>query len=760
MGCCDLCWNNDKQGAGVKSRSDNGMKVVTNGGQMTMELDVLPDQEIHLGTRKPEEEQNVAETEEDPAGNKTDKLPQALAAVAANLMILTVGSLLTWTSPANPMLQKDDSPFRITDHEGAWVGSLLALGSVFGGPPFGWLVNRVGRKLTILSLAAPVTVSWILTISTRSVLWLYVARFIAGLSLGGVSFVVPIYVAEVAEPSVRGPLSSITQVAYNTGILYAYAVGAVGNYMLLNFACLLLPILFVLVFVWMPEAPQYCLAKDNRAGAAKALQWLRGKTANVEQELQHLKEEADEAAKNEGSLSDLMKDKIQGSQRSKVLPQYVAALAANLASATAGCVLGWTSPALPKIKDTPENEGWVTITENESSWIGSLAPLGSVCGPFLAGYLADKIGRRMTLLGTALPFILSWALLSFASAPGLMYFSRLLLGIAVGMVFTVLPMYVGEISENRVRGSLGSLMQLLIVGGILFEYVLGPYVSYTALIIGSGLFPIFFAVAFYFVPESPYQHIANGQVEEAAKSLMWLRGQNRKNVQEEINSIQASLEETLQNKSKLSDLIATRGNIKALYLSLGLVTFQQLSGINAVLFYSQDIFRASGSSISPAVATIIVGVVMFLASAVTPLVVDKLGRRLLLLVSAIIVLGVYFKMSSDPSSVENIGWLPVVSLVIYIIVYSIGFGPLPWAVMGELFPTNVKSNASACTAAFCWFIAFFITKFFGDIAEALGSHTAFWIFAGCTFIAAAFVFFLLPETKGKSLQEIQDILNK
>ena len=127
-------------------------------------------------------------------------------------MILAVGSLLTWTSPANPMLQRDDSPFRITDNEASWVGSLLALGSVFGGPPFGWLVNRVGRKLTILSLALPITTSWILILSTRSVLWLYVARFLSGISLGGVSFVVPIYVAEVAEPSVRGPLSSITQV--------------------------------------------------------------------------------------------------------------------------------------------------------------------------------------------------------------------------------------------------------------------------------------------------------------------------------------------------------------------------------------------------------------------------------------------------------------------------------------------------------------------------------------------------------------------
>ena len=122
-------------------------------------------------------------------------------------------------------------------------------------------------------------------------------------------------------------------------------------------------------------------------------------------------------------------------------------LTANLATLVAGCVLGWTSPALPKLKDTEENEGWVVITEGESAWIGSLAPLGAAFGPFIAGYLADKAGRKMTILGSAIPFVISWAVLVWASAAGLMYFARLLLGIAVGMVFTVVPMYVGEISE-------------------------------------------------------------------------------------------------------------------------------------------------------------------------------------------------------------------------------------------------------------------------------------------------------------------------
>ncbi|PSN50541.1 hypothetical protein C0J52_03506 [Blattella germanica] len=252
-----------------------------------MELNVLDDR---LETGKTEEgQENAANDHSNDAGSKDSAYASAnnsqtanTFSASTNLMVFAVGTLLTWSSPASPMLQKDDSPFRITNEEATWVGSLLALGSVFGGPPFGWLVNRIGRKLTILALAVPITIGWVLILSTNSVTWLYVARFVSGLSLGGVSFVIPIYVAEVAEPSVRGPLSALTQVGFNVGTLYSYTVGAMGNYTLLNFACLIVPIVFVLLFAWMPEAPQYQLSKNDPAGAAKSLQWLRGKQSNIE----------------------------------------------------------------------------------------------------------------------------------------------------------------------------------------------------------------------------------------------------------------------------------------------------------------------------------------------------------------------------------------------------------------------------------------------------------------------------------------------
>jgi SP family facilitated glucose transporter-like MFS transporter 8 len=456
----------------------------------------------------------------------------------------------------------------------------------------------------------------------------------------------------------------------------------------------------------------------------------------------------------------------QDKEPSKVFPQYLAATAANLAAVIAGSALGWTSPAQPKMEAGEENEGWITLSPEETSWIGSLTPAGAVFGPIFVGLLADRIGRKWTLLFTACPALVSWIMLIFVETVVPIYVARFILGIAIGMVYAVLPMYVGEISEARIRGALGSFLQLLVVVGFLFEYCIGPYVTYQHLAIASAFVPIMFAVSFFFFPESPYYLLAKGKREEATKALQWLRGQSRVGVQAELNDIQAAVEEEMKNKSKLSDLIATKGNIRALYLSLGMVTAQQFCGINAVLFYSQTIFISSAGSIGGAEATIIIGVVMFLSSGITPLVVERLGRRPLLLASAVgmiiglCVLGVYFYLKNNDTDVSDIGWLPLCSMVFYIIVYSFGFGSLTWAVVGELFASNVKSNGSSCSASFCWFIGFFITKFYSNITQELGSHYTFWIFAALTVCSGVFIYFLLPETKGKSLQEIQMILNK
>lgn len=168
----------------------------------------------------------------------------------------------------------------------------------------------------------------------------------------------------------------------------------------------------------------------------------------------------------------------------------------------------------------------------------------------------------------------------------------------------------------------------------------------------------------------------------------------------------------------------------------------------------------------PAIATIFVGIVQVLASCCTPLIVDRLGRKIILLFSAagmaigLGLLGLFFYLDHNKSPLAaSLAWLPIVSLVGFVIVYCVGFGPLPWAVLGEMFPPNVKSIASSIGTSICWILGFAVTKYFAAIEASIGSYGAFWLFGFFCCTAFFFVLFLVMETRGLSLQQIQNKLN-
>lgn len=165
---------------------------------------------------------------------------------------------------------------------------------------------------------------------------------------------------------------------------------------------------------------------------------------------------------------------------------------------------------------------------------------------------------------------------------------------------------------------------------------------------------------------------------------------------------------------------------------------------------------------SMAICTIIVGIVQVVATFVSTLIVDKAGRKLLLIVSAVsmaictICLGVYFYMQKqDEESVKDIAWLPLASLILFICMFSIGFGPVPWLMMGELFSHEIKSIASSLCGTTNWMLAFIVTKAYGPLKDGIGGGPVFWIFSGISLIGGVFVFLATPETKGKTLAEVQ-----
>lgn len=445
--------------------------------------------------------------------------------------------------------------------------------------------------------------------------------------------------------------------------------------------------------------------------------------------------------------------------------QYIIAGAANIGIACTGFCMGWTSPVNPKLTNTTAPVLDQPVTADEASWIGSLLTIGAIFGPFIGGFIASRIGRKWGVLSSAVPLIIGFILMLAASNVGMIYAGRIFWGLAVGILFTVGPMYCAEIATDDSRGALGSFLQLFVTFGFILVYSAGPYVDYVPLQYIGLACVIGFAVLFFFMPESPIFYLNKDDTESAAECLTKIRGKSRSGVQMELDQMTADVRAAMEKTATFSDLF--RGaNFKAFYISCVLVAAQQLSGINAVLFYMTDIFGATGSSLDPAIATIIIGVVQIIASAITPLVVDRLGRRILLLISCcgttvgLGLLGMFFMLqASNHPSVESIGFLPVLALVLFIVTYCWGLGPLPWAVMGELLPIEVKSLASPIATAFCWVLSFIVTRYFGSLALAIGQGETFLIFGVCCVLAFFFTMFMVPETKGKSFQEIQDMLS-
>ncbi|XP_049863273.1 facilitated trehalose transporter Tret1-2 homolog [Schistocerca gregaria] len=447
-----------------------------------------------------------------------------------------------------------------------------------------------------------------------------------------------------------------------------------------------------------------------------------------------------------------------GSAPAKTWPQYLAALTVTLSSLSVGTVLSWTSPALMELQDVNATSAPFHVTQDEGSWIGSLLAVGSMVGSLPAGRVSQVVGRRPALLGLALPLAASWVVILAAGGAAALYCARLLAGLAVGGISAVAPVYVAEIAHSSVRGTLGSFFQLMITIGVLYTYCVGAAAPYHGLA-GACLAPVVvFCVAFFFMPETPSHLLSKGRRRDAVRALLRLRGAQY-DYRDEIALLQAEVDESSRRKASVRDVLRNPAARRGLLLSLGLMAIQQLSGINAVVFYTSTIFKEAGSSLSPSAAAIVVGVVMAAATLASSLLMDRLGRRALLLLSttvmaaALAVLGLHIHLA-----LQGIGWLPLVCVCVYIVVFSLGMGPVPWLMMGELFNPEAKSIASAASVFTNYLLVFVITKTFEPMSSALGTAVVYWIYAALCAAGAVFVFFLVPETKGKTMQEIQEML--
>ncbi|KAJ8686223.1 hypothetical protein QAD02_022017 [Eretmocerus hayati] len=445
-------------------------------------------------------------------------------------------------------------------------------------------------------------------------------------------------------------------------------------------------------------------------------------------------------------------------QKGKKLWQYISATSGSLLAMGVGTTLSWSAPVLPVLESTGS---WLPLDKEQASWVGSLLAVGAICGALPAGLLGAHLGRRRALLLVGLPLLASWGLMLVARQPLHLYIARLVAGLGVGGTCVLLPGYLSEIAEAESRGAVCSLFQLLFAAGLVWSASLGAFLDFHRLAYGCALVELLFFASFAaLAPESPVWLVSKGRKLEATVALRRLRGEFY-DVDRELAQTQKESEEISSKKNLIFDLVRFKAPRKALLICLAVMMFQQLSGINAIVFYTVGIFKDAHSSVEPNTATILVSLVQFAMSFVATGFVDKAGRRPLLMLScmamscSMITLGLYFKLKESGSNVSQIGWLPLSSLIAFMIAFSIGAGPVPWMLMGELFTVELKGSASSLAVMLNWFFAFLVTNTYSEMERLVKASGTFWIFAVLMALATIFVYRVVPETKGKSINEVQ-----
>ncbi len=397
-------------------------------------------------------------------------------------------------------------------------------------------------------------------------------------------------------------------------------------------------------------------------------------------------------------------------------------------------------------------------------WVASCALIGCMLGATFAGFLSDKIGRKKVLQISAFLFAVSAIGTAIPETLTTFVIFRIIGGVGIGIASMLAPMYITESAPADIRGRLVSLNQLGIVTGILLIYFINAFIAGLhdeawnvsigwRWMFGSGIVPsVVFLVLLLFVPESPRWLAKVNQWDKAKAILEKINGVEKAQI--ELNEIREALR--VESESATSPSVFGPSLRKPLTIGVILAVFSQITGINAIMYYAPEIFKSTGSgSDSSMMQTVLVGVINLIATLVAIKYVDKLGRKALLLIGssgmfvclAIVGSAFYFNMLE--------GNIVLISILAYITFFGISLGPLTFVVIAEIFPNQSRGKAMSICIFALWAAVFLVSQLFPVLLESIGSAFTFWIFMVMALFSLIFVWKYLPETKGKTLEEIE-----
>ncbi len=432
-----------------------------------------------------------------------------------------------------------------------------------------------------------------------------------------------------------------------------------------------------------------------------------------------------------------------------------------LVAALSGILFGYDTGVMSGailfiVKDYP-------LTAGENGIVMGAVLFGALAGAIFSGRLTDVFGRKKLLLVVACIFMVGSLATAVARSVEELIAGRIAVGVAIGIASYTAPLYISEISPHKQRGALVALNQLAISIGILISYIVDYCFAYTEnwrWMLGLGFVPgLFLFVGMLSLPDSPRWLLSKGHLGQARRVLQKIRG-SKAEIDGELEAIQLTLK---KESAKWTDVFSKTVR-PVLWIGFALAFIQQVTGINTILYYAPSILEMSGfgSSTTAILATMGIGAIFVLFTVISLPLIDWLGRRPLL-IAGLIGMGVglaamawLFSKSTelDPS----LHWIALISMLLYIACFAFSLGPIMWLMIAEIYPLKVRGIGASLATCVNWASNLLVTATFLKLVQLIGAAGTFSVYFVFSILSIFFIYYFVPETKGVSLEEIEENL--